>query len=403
MTSAAMVTTGCLLIAGVAAAAPLYQADFIFDPDAQDHGHVHASCVVESPNGDLRAVWYENGPKLPPPYFSGQQDKSEDVRIGGARKPNGAPSWEPPFVMHDTFGVSDNNPCMAIDRDQRLWLVHATLLGVPENSWGSALVHYHISSDYDQSGPPKWSKENVLAVHPNGFEKALMAGFNARAKEMPALEKHRAARLERIKERLKDPLRQRLGWMPRAHPLVRSDGAILLPLANENYGIAAMAISGDGGETWTIGEAVPDIGVIQPTVVEFPDGPMAAFFRNSRAAHRILRSESHDGGMTWGPLTLTELPHPGSGIEAVLLDNGHLLMIYNDKEKDPRDRLAVSISPDRGRTWPWTRHLEDTPGRRFDYPSLIQAKDGTLHATYSYDLRTIKHVHFNEAWVQQDD
>jgi predicted neuraminidase len=107
--------------------------------------------------------------------------------------------------------------------------------------------------------------------------------------------------------------------------------------------------------------------------------------------------------MTWGPVTLTDLPHPGSGIEAVVLKNGHLAMIYNDKEDDPRDRLAVSISEDRGRTWRWTRHLENTPGQRFDYPSIVQAADETLHATYSYNLKTIKYAHFDEGWVQQGD
>ena len=34
---------------------------------------------------------------------------------------------------------------------------------------------------------------------------------------------------------------------------------------------------------------------------------------------------------------------------------------------------------------------------------FIQAEDGTLHATYSYNLKTIKHVRFNEAWVQQGE
>ena len=85
-----------------------------------------------------------------------------------------------------------------------------------------------------------------------------------------------------------------------------------------------------------------------------------------------------------------------------MLRNGHLVMIYNDRATK-RDRLAVSISTDGGNTWKWTRHLENLPGGRFDYPSLIQARDGSLHATYSYNVRTIKHVHFNEEWVQQGD
>jgi len=85
-----------------------------------------------------------------------------------------------------------------------------------------------------------------------------------------------------------------------------------------------------------------------------------------------------------------------------MLRDGHLVMTYIDRENS-RDRLAVSISTDEGETWKWTRHLEDQPGGRFDYPSLLQAKDGTLHATYSYGVQTIKHVRFNEEVVWEGD
>ena len=134
-------------------------------------------------------------------------------------------------------------------------------------------------------------------------------------------------------------------------------------------------------------------------VVEFPDGKLAAFFRDGAGTRKIQRSESRDGGLTWSEVASTDLPNPGAGIEAVLLRNGHLAMIYNPLIKSPRDKLAISISEDAGKTWKWTRLIEDQPGGRFDYPSLIQAADGTLHATYSFNLKTIKHVQFNESWV----
>ena len=52
-----------------ASAEVFYEEELIFNPEIESHGHVHASCIVECPNGNLRAVWYENGPELPPPYF----------------------------------------------------------------------------------------------------------------------------------------------------------------------------------------------------------------------------------------------------------------------------------------------------------------------------------------------
>jgi hypothetical protein len=82
----------------------------------------------------------------------------------------------------------------------------------------------------------------------------------------------------------------------------------------------------------------------------------------------------------------------------------------------------VQCSDDEGQTWKWKRHLEfDEPGPgagSYHYPSIIQAKDGSLHASYSYHLakkdlakdvdgkpaaKSIKHAHFNEAWVIQGD
>jgi predicted neuraminidase len=141
--------------------------------------------------------------------------------------------------------------------------------------------------------------------------------------------------------------------------------------------------------------------VLQPSVVQLSDGRLIAFFRDGTSAHRIQRSESTDGGMNWSPITATTLPNPGGGVEAIALAGGDLAMIYNDKESSPRDRLAVSISKDRGLTWTSTRHLENTPGERFDYPSIVQSRDGSLHATYSYNLKTIKHVTFNEAWITE--
>jgi hypothetical protein len=43
----------------------LYESELILDPSTESRGHVHASCIVECPNGDLLAVWYENGTRLP--------------------------------------------------------------------------------------------------------------------------------------------------------------------------------------------------------------------------------------------------------------------------------------------------------------------------------------------------
>ena len=379
----------------------MFEADFIFDPEKSSHGHVHASCIVECPNGDLLSVWYENGPKRDDYYYTKDADKSDDVRIGAARLRRGAKKWSKPFVISDTFGVADNNPCLAIDHQDHLWLIHSAMVGAPMKTWGSSLLCYKVSSDYHKPGTPRWDRESILIVHPRGLEEAV-AKNAAEMLRHANWENRYEERAKGLFERLSDPFARRLGWMPRAHPTILADGTLLLPLAH--FGVAIMAMTNDGGQTWTFSQIVPGkFGVSQPSVVRLPDGKLIAFFRDGSREHRIKRSESSDDGKTWSAIRETALPNPNSGIEAIMLRSGNLAMVYNDKEEEPRDRLAISISEDFGETWRWTRHIEDTPGGRFDYPSIIQSKDGSLHVSYSYSVKTIKHAHFNEEWIKEGD
>ena len=68
--------------------------------------------------------------------------------------------------------------------------------------------------------------------------------------------------------------------------------------------------------------------------------------------------------------------------------------------------MAAAISDDEGATWKWKRHLDgnpETPGaNQYHYPSVIQAKDGAIHVTYSYftaEGKAIKHARLTEDWV----
>jgi Neuraminidase (sialidase) len=85
----------------------------------------------------------------------------------------------------------------------------------------------------------------------------------------------------------------------------------------------------------------------------------------------------------------------------VRLQNGNWVLVYNDT-KDSRNRLAISSSTDDGITWTATRHLEDQPDGSYHYPSVIQAKDGSIHVVYSYFCnqgKTMKHVRVSEEWI----
>ncbi|MBX3440283.1 MAG: exo-alpha-sialidase [Planctomycetaceae bacterium] len=403
-----VVAIACLVICpAMFAAEPSYHAEDIFPAFDPRGVHVHASAIVVCPNGDLRAVWYANGDELPSPqFYTADRDKHDNVRIMGSRKAKGGDAWEEPFVMNDTFGTSDNNPTLAIDQAGRLWLFHTTMLAAPDWTWGGSVLQYLISTDYDEPGAPVWRKTSLLLPRPLGLDRVIQDledGFNNPddAERSGAPSERLRQYLSALKARVGETRFQRIGWMPRAHPLIRSDGTLILPLSNENFNIPMMALTSDGGQTWTFSNPVPGIGMLQPSLVEFPDGEIHAYFRNSDRRHRIKRSVSTDGGLTWSTPELTDRLHPGGGVEVLLLKSGNLALVYNNKESSPRDKLAIALSTDRGQTWQWERQLEDTPNARFDYPSIAQADDGTIHVSYSWELRTIKHAEFNEEWIQQ--
>ncbi|HTU99315.1 MAG TPA: exo-alpha-sialidase [Luteitalea sp.] len=367
----------------------------------EDRGHVHASSIVETPSGGLLVAWYENGEPRGQGPFEGQDlDKRQDVRISGSRLAQGGMNWSQPYVLADTALLPDNNPALGIDRDGRLWLVHATLIGVPEKAWGSALTRALVSTDYDRDATPRWDASHTIVPKPPGFTAAVAAAA-AEVRVGPGRTTDVAARANRLLEALQDPFARHLGWMPRTHPLVLDDGSVLVPLANENVNMAAMAIAHDGGARWTFSSVVPTRGLIQPSVVRTRDGVLRAFFRDARGTGRIATSTSTDAGQTWSAATLTDLPNRSGGLEAIVLRNGDLAVVHNDHTGNERDRLSIAVSRDAGRTWPIIKPIVHVPGQRFDYPSLIQARDGRIHVTFSDNLKSIRHVSFTEGWLGQ--
>lgn len=74
-------------------------------------------------------------------------------------------------------------------------------------------------------------------------------------------------------------------------------------------------------------------------------------------------------------------------MDSIKLKDGNWVMVYNDLEGG-RYSVAVSLSDDKGQTWKWTKRLERDNSKKgsFSYPSVIQTKDGLIHASYSYRI-----------------
>jgi predicted neuraminidase len=178
-------------------------------------------------------------------------------------------------------------------------------------------------------------------------------------------------------------------------PIQRADGTILAGTSVESYKAWACWLerSGNDGKTWRrFGPiSVPDHphGIIQPTLFETSDKRIVALCR-SRGLGFICQAESKDGGETWSSAKPTELPNPNSGIDLVRTDKGDLFLVYNHT-KQGRSPLNLARSEDEGKSWTKVTALEEEPGE-FSYPAIIQARDGQLQITYTWNRRHIKHV-----------
>ena len=109
------------------------------------------------------------------------------------------------------------------------------------------------------------------------------------------------------------------------------------------------------------------------------------------------------GGKTWTPREPTDLKCPDSGIALIRLRSGRLLLVHNDADGEDRSRLVVTQSTDDGKTWGDSRTLESDPGAEYSYPCIIQAEREMIHLCYTYRRYSIKHVTFNENWLDSLD
>ncbi len=368
-------------------AAQEMQAEFVFPLHPE---HNHAPGIVACANGDLVASWYRG---------SGER-KADDVAVYGARLRAGDTKWSEAFLMVDTPEFPDCNTTMMIDSQGNLRLFWPIVIA---NSWESCLTSYIASDDYLSDGPPKWKSHDIIWMKPDDFGAEARAALDMVVKLFQGvLSAEQRAEIESVNEKLGDKLYQRLGWQPRCKPTVLSNGRILLPLYSDTFSMSTMAISDDGGTHWFAGKPMMGFGNIQPAVLRKDDGTLVAYMRENGITGQIRVAESIDNGFSWGPVGESELPNPGSGLDGVRLANGHWVLIYNDTQEG-RNSLAVSLSIDEGKTWGWTRHLENHPTGSYHYPAIIQANNGRIHAIYSYFVdegKTMKHAAFDEAWIR---
>ena len=176
--------------------------------------HVHSSCLVEAPNGDLLACWF---------HGSGERSAS-DVQIQGARLRKGEESWSEVYPMADTAEIADCNPIMFVDGKDRLHLVWIAVLA---KGWQHSLTRTRISEDYLGDGPPVWKWQDLILLRPGeSFPEIIKEKFD----ELDVDEgwgEYALPYTELVYEAAKDAQKRQTGWMPRVGTVRLESGRIL--------------------------------------------------------------------------------------------------------------------------------------------------------------------------------
>ena len=406
--------------------------------------HAHGGTIVELANGDMLAAW-----------FQGYGERwADDIRILGARLPKGETVWSEPFLMADVPDFPDINPVLFIDSQETLWLVWYTVMA---NQWFTSIPKYRTSVNYMQkSGPPEWNWQDVIHFRPGDFsgkgiqpddkfaksvEEQVISYdkyFRSTVNTEQYLQKwetfseeliYRSRGEDLIRDgdilyddgtrkstKLGYPYFRRMGWQTK-NKAILIDDRIIIPFYSDGLGISIMAITDNFGLNWKFSTPLVGIKNIQPTLAIKKNGSIVAYMRDGGPPpKRHHMAESKDRGLTWGPVTNSDIMNSGSGSDIITLANGNWVMAYNDTE-DGRHTLAVSLSKNNGKTWRYTRHIEldlneDIRKRnKAAYPSIIQGQDGMIHVVYSYhkyntlphDDDTIKYIRFTEKWLKKGD
>lgn len=320
------------------------KGELIYPLDDKPTPECHASTIVETASG-LVAAW-----------FGGKHERNPDVGIWLSRHDGKA--WSKPVQVADGAQSPEKrhpcwNPVLFQPKDGPLMLFYK--VGPSPSRWWGML------KTSDDAGKT-WS------------------------------EPHKLGESERLGDRnpnLIGPVKNK--------PIQLADGTILCGSSSQHQGWRVhFERTRDRGKTWRVVGPINDgktFGAIQPTILSYPGGRLQVLCRSQQGV--IAQSWSAAGGKTWSEMTATSLPNPNAGIDAVTLDDGRQLLVYNHttrKGEFPtgRNMLNVAVSTD-GKDWTPVLTLEREKGE-YSYPAVIQTSDGKVHATYTYRRRSVKHV-----------
>lgn len=163
-------------------------------------------------------------------------------------------------------------------------------------------------------------------------------------------------------------------------------------------------ISSDAGNTWSEHGNIrltPNdryFGWAENDLFEHPDGRITMVIRGDGLGGMLWKAESKDGGKTWPEFaSVTSIPNPGSKTTLYNLGGDTVAILHNPNSKH-RSPMALWISFDGMKTWPYQRVLQaesvDGPKGRMNYPDGFVSKDKQwLH--FAFDDNRHRAVHYS--------
>lgn len=334
---------------------PIFRTDFVDPPSGVKM--VHVASLAESPEGTLAMVWY-----------GGRTECAPGVTIYLSKSGLEGGGWSTPeaILSPERVGKDLGHPVKSLGnaillpgQDGSLRLLFTS---IAVGKWSGCRLDTCVSTDAGKT----WSQAKPLRLSP-------LFNFSEIVRNRPV--------------RLAGG-----GWcVPIYHEFASKYPEILwVDDRNENVTFSKTRIA--GGCTTT-----------QPSLVPLDEKRAIVLLRNVTKARKIFLSRTSDGGLTWTPPEPTALPNPDSGISALRLSDGRILVAFNDSAKN-RISLSLAVSSDEGKTWKRVAVLESDEGATFSYPYLMRGSDGLIRVAYTHTweqkkAKQIRVSSFNEAWV----
>jgi predicted neuraminidase len=332
--------------------APFFQEELINPDSPLPMSHVASLC--ELPDGRLAAVWY-----------SGSKEGAPDVAILLSTRAPGESVWSKPraIVTRESTARDLNRDIKKIGNavifEDSTGVIELLYASVTVGGWSGCSLNLTTSAD----GGLTWTRSRRLTLSP----------------------------LFNFSELVKDG------------PVALTDGGWAVPIYNEFVGefpelLWLRTTAGDFRATKS--RIAGGRWVLQPALVALSSNSALVVLRDFSPQKKIAVARTADAGRTWTAPTALDLPNANSGLDAIRLTDGRLLLAFNDSAIS-RENLRLAVSVDEGRTWTRVATLDEEAGTFFSYPFLIQGGNGYVHVVYTWKGKAIKHAEFNTAWLDE--